>query len=187
MIQFDKILKKTLFHEGLYSDHPNDPGGETFRGIARKRYPKWPGWRIIDGKRTHPKFPQNLRYNRRLKDLVYSFYKDRFWRAIQGDRIPSSLISQELFDTAVHVSPKRAAKFLQQALNILNRNQKLYPDLKVDGIIGPKTLYMLSKITQEAQQLIFWMNVIQGCYYLKIIKRNPKFEAFSRGWAKRLR
>jgi len=187
MTNFNKILPCTLRHEGFYSIHPDDPGGETFRGIARNRHPKWSGWKIIDRKRAYQKFPRNLRYDRKLKDLVYFFYKDNFWSKIQGDRIPSHMIAKELFDTAVNVSPPRAIKFMQRALNIFNREQDLFPDLKVDGIIGSKTLNAISVIKIEDAKLVFWMNIIQGCYYLKITERNSKFEAFPRGWIKRLK
>ena len=27
---------------------PEDRGGETYRGIARRAWPKWAGWKIVD-------------------------------------------------------------------------------------------------------------------------------------------
>jgi len=186
MNHFEKILARTLRLEGLYVDHPADPGGETVMGIARNRHPGWPGWKVIDERKLLPAFPKNLEQDRELNNLIKEFYRSEFWNKICGDQVSSFRVAQELFDSAVNVSPLQAVKFLQGALNALNRNTKLFPDLKVDGIFGSKTSHAIGLMKGEIETLVFWMNIAQGCYYLKITEANPKLEAFLRGWMKRL-
>lgn len=41
---YDILIK----HEGGYVNDPDDKGGETYKGIARKFNPDWKGWKIID-------------------------------------------------------------------------------------------------------------------------------------------
>lgn len=52
-----EAMKLLLDKEGLYSNHINDSGGETFCGITRKYYPKAPFWSDLD---KLPKTKQNL-------------------------------------------------------------------------------------------------------------------------------
>jgi lysozyme family protein len=44
MAEFNPALEKVLSHEGGYVVDPNDPGGETYKGVARKIHSKWDGW-----------------------------------------------------------------------------------------------------------------------------------------------
>ncbi len=47
-MSFAEALKHTLEFEGGYANDPADRGGETFRGISRKNWPRWSGWDLID-------------------------------------------------------------------------------------------------------------------------------------------
>ena len=68
---------------------------------------------------------------------------DRFW----GDEVSAIApsLARELFDTAVNMGVTRSVSFLQEALNVLNRNQLLYHDLTVDGSFGPKSIEALQQ------------------------------------------
>jgi lysozyme family protein len=96
-------IKPVLAVEGGYANDPNDRGGETFRGIARKFWTNWGGWKYVDVKDFK---------NPILNDLVMSFYKVNFWNPIGGDKINSQPIANILVDSAVNegISPaiKRA-------------------------------------------------------------------------------
>jgi hypothetical protein len=48
MSEFQPALQKVLAHEGGYVNDPDDPGGETYKGIARNMHSKWGGWVYID-------------------------------------------------------------------------------------------------------------------------------------------
>jgi len=48
MADFNQALQMVLQNEGGYVNDPNDPGGETYKGIARKMNSNWIGWQLID-------------------------------------------------------------------------------------------------------------------------------------------
>ena len=171
----------------MYSIDLVDPGGETYRGIARKRHPTWPGWRIIDKEKPFENFPENL-YSK-LRPLVQNFYKKEFWDKLKCEKVSSFETQQELFDTAVNMGKPRAVKFLQRTVNILNRNQTLYEDVEVDGVIGEETLNAIQKLLKydDVALIVLWMNVLQGAHYAQIIERNSVFERYARGWMKRVK
>ncbi len=55
MAKFIDAYKKVLNNEGIYSNDPDDAGGETYKGISRKANPNWDGWISIDAiKKAHP-------------------------------------------------------------------------------------------------------------------------------------
>jgi len=180
-------LTITLKYEGLYSNDPDDFGGETYKGISRNKHPNWPGWKIIDSYTLPLPFSDKVEKN--LFHIVKKFYRLKFWDEIMGNKITSLEIAQELFDTAVNMGNHRAIKFLQQSLNLLNRTGVLFTDLVVDGIVGPKTLHALEIIIEarDTEILVLWMNVFQGMHYAKIMKKNPLQEKYARGWAKRIK
>lgn len=189
MAQFSISYRKTAGHEGGYSNHPSDRGGETYRGIARNRWQSWEGWEIVDRLRKESDFPANLEIDPDLSGLVVKFYHDNFWVQIMGDSIPTQGISDELYDTSVNMGTGQAIKFLQQSLNVLNRNQRDYMDVKPDGKIGQQTLGALSAYLggkgNTEELLLKVMNLYQGCRYLDIMA-DPSQEVFARGWLNRV-
>ncbi|RJQ22015.1 MAG: hypothetical protein C4560_03040 [Nitrospiraceae bacterium] len=191
MTPYEKAYSETMHIEGLYSDDPNDFGGETYKGIARKKNPDWHGWAFIDEAKTKPGFPESLKNNALIEELVKDFYKAHFWNLVWGDRVSdlSCDVAAEMFDTAVNQGPYWAVVYLQQSLNLLNRNATLYPDLVVDGVIGQKSISALQTYLRRdpAQMLLLWMNIMQGARYAEIMKKSPTQEGYARGWAKRIK
>ncbi|KAF9577256.1 hypothetical protein BGW38_007656, partial [Lunasporangiospora selenospora] len=57
-------------------------------------------------------------------------YQERYWRPLRLEAISeiSQPIALELFDTGVNMGISTAAKFLQRALNVFNRQQADYHD-----------------------------------------------------------
>ena len=96
------------------------------------------------------------------------------------------LFRSELFDTGVNMGPPVAASFLQRALNALNRGATDYPDIVVDGRIGPATLEALDRFlaTRPAggEVLVKAVEALQGERYLSLAERRPANEAFLYGW-----
>ena len=114
LVEFDEIIEVVLHHEGGYVNDPDDPGGETNFGIA---------------KRSHPDVDiANL-----TKDGAKEIYKEHYW-----DKNKVESLSEELrhiyFDMCVNQGRGRAVKILQRAANAKGA------DLKVDGGMGPKTI-----------------------------------------------
>jgi lysozyme family protein len=184
MASFESAYKKTLEHEGGYVNDPDDAGGETYKGVARRFHSSWPGWMLIDGYKTRPNFPKNLDNDTDLQQYVKSFYRQNFWDQFAGDQIPDQDIGEEMFDTSVNMGIQRAVTFLQSALNVLNRDQSLYPDLVDDGKFGPKTLQTLNTYLQKdkPELLLKVMNILQGMHYINYMKKSPTQEKFARGW-----
>lgn len=185
---FKLALEYVLRHEGAYVDDPHDPGGETYKGVSRKHNPGWEGWRTIDTLRERENFPKILAANPALKDSLVRFYEAKFWRPLDGDNLPDQRLAEELFDTAVNLGPGRAVRFLQRSLNVLNRNEKLYADLRQDGSIGEKTRQALRAYlaNDSIDILLTCLNILQGMHYLKRLRQRPDQERFARGWLARV-
>ena len=114
LVNFDDIIEVVLEHEGGYVNDPDDPGGETNFGIA---------------KRSHPDVDiANL-----TKDGAKEIYKEHYW-----DRNKVESLSEDLrhiyFDMCVNQGRGRAVKIMQRAANSKGAG------LKVDGGMGPMTI-----------------------------------------------
>ncbi len=188
MAEFEQAYALTAAHEGGYVNDPVDRGGETYRGISRVHHPDWSGWTRIDAARRKPGFPRNLASDLALQRAVKRFYKDAYWDRFGGDDIPDQAVANELYDTGVNIGIRRAVRFLQSSLNLLNRNQTLYPDLIVDGWFGGKTLATLKILLHkdsDSSVLVRLMNIQQGSRYVEIMAADTTQERFARGWIKR--
>ncbi len=186
-MNFDTAFEKIIKIEGGYVDDPDDKGCETYAGISRKFNPDWGGWEKIDELKEKNDFPKNLGINPVLYRLVKDFYHETFWDALQCDSLPSS-IAQEIFEQAVNIGKHTAVKHLQRGINLLNRNQKLFLDIKVDGIVGKKTIESVQKVcsSKESEELLFnILNILQGSKYITLMERNPVYEKYI-GWFKRV-
>jgi len=180
MADFNKAFDKTMGHEGGYVNDPDDVGGETYRGIARRYHPQWEGWDVIDD--TKP----NIN-DAELDPHVRKFYEMKYWDVNQLDDFPQD-VAEEMFDTGVNMGIGRAARFLQECLNYLNRNGRLFDDLVVDGDVGPATMNALNIIVNANDDhiLLVMMNVCQGRHYMEYMSKSPTQEKFARGWFKRV-
>lgn len=175
-MSFDKdaVIERLIGVEGKYSNHPSDPGGETMWGIT------------VGEARDNGYTGQMKTMPRELaKQIYYNKYLVKpgilLVSEVNGD------IAEELFDTGVNMGTSIPGLFLQRALNVLNVQGTLYPDLLVDGSIGPATIRALkaylSKRGQEGISVILTMlNVLQGYRYIEIAERKETSEDFMFGW-----
>lgn len=168
-------------NEGGYSNNPKDRGGETYKGISRKNYPSWPGWKSIDESKKLNGFPAILAHDEYLEQRIKDFYKGEFWHPLGLDNVVNQSIANELFDTAVNCGTGVAALFLQRSLNVANLNGKYYADLKVDGDIGPVTIKALNS-HPKPKNILKLLNCLQGAKYISICEANPVQEVFLNGW-----
>lgn len=183
MADFKTAYKITMAHEGGYANNPADTGGETWKGIARKKHPEWKGWEIVDQYKHD--IPSSLNAAPGLQPLVESFYKVQFWDYLKLDQIKDQRIANELFDTAVNMGQGVAALFIQRALNVSNRNGKDYPDLQVDGNVGSVTVNAVNNHPRP-DQLLKLLNTLQGAKYIAICEANPSQEIFLNSWLSRV-
>ena len=110
---FDEAFTKLLGHEGGYSNHPSDPGGETMWGVTKR-------------------VAQAHGYMGPMRDLPVALakqiYKKAYWDAVSADLIPAHT-RYAVFDAAVNSGPVQAIKWLQRAMGV--------EDV---GRFGPKTM-----------------------------------------------
>jgi len=188
-IIFAKNYEHVVGIEGLYSDNPADSGGETWKGIARNRWPTWEGWPLIDAARQLLGFPQNLALDTNLEQTVRGFYRVHFWDKLACDDISalSARTAAEMFEQAVNHGTTLAGENLQKCLNALNNGGKYYADLAEDGAIGAKTLAALAAFfarrgAEGETVLLRMLNVCQGMHYISLSRHRAKDEAFVYGW-----
>jgi len=170
---FEQALERTLGHEGGYANDPKDRGGETMWGIteAVARRHGWTG---------------------AMKDLPFGlmkevYYKD-YWSVNRLDDVHAfdPALALELFDTGVNCGVESAAKFLQRAINLVDRGA---PNVvAVDGKIGDQTIAALRRFGDgmTRRTLLLLLNCLQGNRYIEIMERNPSQEAFARNWFTRV-
>lgn len=170
----EEIVEKTLGHEGRYSNNPDDSGGETMWGftIANARRYGYTG-----PMRTMP------------RSEAVRLYIAKYMKEPKIDKLNaySSKVCFEIYDTGVNGGPTVAIEFLQRALNILNRQGKDYPDLKVDGQLGSRTFaaleaYLKLRKLEGEMVLLKILNVMQGNLYVQLAERRVKDETFVFGW-----
>lgn len=188
MANFLEAYQITCAHEGGYVNDPDDVGGETYKGISRKYNPSWRGWLVIDQLKTEPNFPQTAYDSVPLNAMVGDFYKANYWDVNLLDQFDSQNLGNEMFDTGVNMGISRAAKFLQQSLNYLNKNGSLYADITEDGKIGKNTLAALDAcMSYQGDSYIYKiLNLLQGNHYLDYMSDSPTQEKYAYGWLKRV-
>lgn len=120
MAKFIDAYKKVLNNEGIYSNDPDDAGGETYKGISRRANPNWNGWISIDAiKKAHPTtFKCILKKTPELEKKVQDLYKDKYWDCFELDDVPNQLVAEQMFDTAVNQGQTAAIKFAQRVLDL---------------------------------------------------------------------
>jgi lysozyme family protein len=191
MANFDIAHKLTQSAEGGYSNVSTDSGKETYRGVSRVMWPNWAGWVIIDQYKlvahlnTGDFIPIAWKRGAELDGLVNAFYKTQFWDVNKLDQVNNQPIANELFDSGVNMGTGIAAKFLQEALNLLNRNQKDYSDIAEDGKIGNITLGLANSYPYQGA-LLKTLNGLQFMRYVSICESDPAQENNFRGWLSRV-
>lgn len=173
---FLKAYAYTAKYEGGYAKDKIDRGGETYKGISRKFWKHWQGWKIIDDDSL-----LSSDKNRELEPMVQKFYYDNFWTPIRGEMISKidESLAVYIYDIAVNSGVNRASKMLQKALIFLGAC------IRVDGIIGKNTLSALKNI--DTVQLLKNLKIDREKFYESIVKRDPSQIRFINGWRRRAR
>lgn len=168
-------LVETFGHEGGLQCDKADPGN-------------WTGGRVGVGRHGCTKYgiaantyPREDIRNLTL-DLAAYLYRRDFWSVMQGDRINSQILAEEIFDAGVNQGIRTAIRNAQTAVNLAYYPQ---PPVKVDGVMGPATLARLNGTRQDA----VYVNLIDLRYgrYYAIASRNPKMMPYFRSWTIRIK
>ncbi len=189
-MSFQLALEHMLKFEGGYANDRDDSGGETFKGVSRNNWPKWPGWALIDkvkaaGARTARLINACFDRNEEMDSLVAEFYRANFWEPWERHDLPSRL-TEKLFDTAVNMGQSRAAKLVQRAVNDLGQ----MPPLVEDGSVGPLTLAGLRLILvldspPGEDRVLRAYAAAQAEYYQALADVKPSQRKFLKGWLRR--
>lgn len=114
-----------------------------------------------------------------------------YWYGPRFDQVAqfSPDIAAEMCDTGVNMGPTVATKMLQRWLNVFNRGGKLYPDMDVDGRIGPRTIaalraYLGNRGKDGERVMLTALNCTQGDRYLDLAEKREANESFVYGWMK---
>ena len=185
MAIFLPAYKATNKAEGGYVNDPKDNGGETYKGIARNKNPKWEGWPLIDSYKKKANFPANLEADQSLQDMKLAFYKSKVWDELCLDKVNDQNIALELYDTGTNMGTDTAAEFLQKVLNVSNKQATLYPDVAIDGELGPQTIKALNAHPKPLLVLKA-LNALQGAKYINICLADPTQEKYFYGWMERV-
>lgn len=164
---FNKALNKLLEHEGGYVNDPRDSGGETYKGVSRKWFPKWKGWSLIDLVEDKSK----LEEVEELQEEVAAFYYAYFWYKIKADRINNALFAEILFITSVNLGKKTAIKKLQRILKVVP-----------DGLVGSKTINALNSANEDKFIYQFVIELVD--FYVQVSAKGSN-AVFLRGWCNR--
>ena len=158
MAEFIPAIRVVLRHEGGYSNNPRDRGGETNFGISKRSYPR------LDIKSL-------------TRAEAKAIYRRDFWRPGRFGSIRSQTVATKAFDMAVNMGRKRAAKILQSAVNELGGR------LKVDGVIGPRTLRGTNSL--PPRKLLQKLRAQAALYYARLTLRKPEQKVFLKSWMRR--
>jgi lysozyme family protein len=173
---FEPIL---LSNEGFYSFVPGDSGGETWEGISRNNYPKWPGWAIIDSYKTNGVFASRQAANALLKPvsalqtLVDTFYKCSEWDTMNADEINNQSIANFLVDWEVNSGEGAPIKHTQIILGIIPQVVNM----------GPKTLAGIN--ANSTQEFFNQLQAARHQFYLDVVAAHPSDQQFLSNWLSR--
>lgn len=162
MADFAPAFEKTLLAEGGYtlSNHPADRGGQTFAGIARKRWPHWAGWAEVDRGSTPS------------AELVRSFYRAHFWEPLRLDGLEHQRMAETLYDFGVNAGTGTATKLAQIVVGTTP-----------DGVLGTKTLVALN--AHQPDLFLARYALAKLARYEQIVSRDSSQRVFLLGWVRR--
>jgi len=158
---FEEALVFTLKNEGGYTDHPDDKGGPTNKGITIGRLSDYLGRKAT---------------KQEVKDLDYEtiklIYKKYYWDVLNLDHVLDQGIATALFDMGVLCGTGTAARLCQAALGI-SQNKKM----------DSNTLKAINSTTDEKFIPQFSDNNIKR--FEDIVSSNPSQKVFLKGWKNR--
>ena len=178
MAKFDPAFLLILANEGGYGNDPDDQGGETYKGIARKMNPDWLGWHIVDLLKKQAGFPDSLssehdlEINRQLQYELKSFYYSNFWMKISGDKLENQELAESIFDFAVNEGVSVSISLAQAVVGA-----------KADGVIGPKSIDAINRFNPEHFLAAFALTKIKR--YVEICNKRPTSRKYFFGWVVR--
>lgn len=172
MANFTEAFNLMIANEGGYINDPDDPGGETYKGVSRKIHSKWEGWTMVDILKRQAGFPANLDKDPELQEAVSDFYRVNFWDKLNGDQIENQEVASSIFDFAVNAGIGTSALLAQ-----------LVVETKTDGVIGPESITKINAF--DSGHFLAAFTVAKIARYVNIVKKRPTSRKYFYGWALR--
>ncbi|MCH9691564.1 MAG: hypothetical protein K0U59_05815 [Gammaproteobacteria bacterium] len=169
-------IRAVIDREGGYVNHPDDRGGPTRWGVTQ----------VVARRYGYQGDMKNYPINQAI-----AVYDQEYWRHVDEIANYSFDIGVKLFDFAVNSGTTRAVGCLQRLLNALNNRGKDYPEIEMDGVVGPQTLAALKGFRRRRGEeglavLAQSINGLRIAFYVEIIERDASQEAFAYGWLARV-
>ncbi|MGH1405963.1 MAG: TIGR02594 family protein [Rhodomicrobiaceae bacterium] len=161
---FQIALSHVLKVEGGWSNHKDDKGGPTYKGITLNAYQR----AKRDGVLPHYNGNDIEALRKLTHNQISLIYETYYWKKA-GCQYLSLPIAIALFDAAVNHGPGKAVKLLQSSIGA-----------EVDGEVGPETISLANKKSLEVT-LNNFISVRRTHY-----KQLKQFHIFGKGWLNRL-
>jgi len=162
-VTVDDILEAVLDREGWpeYTEHPNDRGGPTKGGITLRTLESWRQRRCT-----------RAELKRLSKGEALSILTRRYVETNGIHTLSDLDLRTQVIDNSVLSGPVLSVKDLQKVLSV-----------SVDGIIGPKTLAAVEKVTPviASRQLA----VERSLRLARHVSKHPDQVVFLVGWLRR--
>lgn len=165
------ILASIIYLEGSYSNDSDDPGGETKYGITLR-------------------VAREYGYEGEMKDLTQEkaneIYTELYIKQPGFDRVLdlSPAVGHKLIDSGVNIGTMRITRWFQEILNKYSQDGLSYPIIKVDGVIGNKTLEAYKNLENKrgkvkaCELVIKGLDGYQATWYLSL----NKYSKYTVGW-----
>jgi Glycosyl hydrolase 108/Predicted Peptidoglycan domain len=171
-------------NEGGYANSPADVGGETYKGISRRYWPAWGGWKNVDSAKIsmdpQPAYGTAAYYNYAsrlngilaqqtvLQQAVLDYYKKNFWDKYRVADIKDKAVATWLYDHVVNGGGK-GAMWMQEAAGVT-----------ADGAVGPKTIQAIN--AADPPTLLRTAKNVAAAYRLDKAVANPEKILFLPSW-----
>ena len=171
--RFSACLTEALRWEGLWSDHPADPGGPTMKGVTIGVYAGYLGIQLTlaNDKKTYVRDATFEAVKARLRKItdaeVADIYRKNYWNAVRADELPAG-VDLAAVDFCYNAGPGQAVKSLQRVLGV-----------KIDSHLGPATMAAVQRSDPTA--LIRTYLAERRRFYRAL----RTFPTFGKGWLRR--
>ena len=180
------MIVRLLVREGwdVTTNNPKDSGGMTRWGITQKTLDAYV--------KANPEFvAKHFRFESHSVRYLpiegaIEIYLDNYYDKPNIDLLAPThpTLAEQVFDFGVLAGQKTSIIILQRVLNVLNKEGKLWRDLKLDGAIGTETLTALKLSTVNKYKTLVQQMVAarQSVYLMDLAEKREKDETFMAGW-----
>ena|SRR3989304_2117918 len=171
MSEFDIAVKYLLKNEGGLTNDLDDPGGLTNYGVTFNLLKQYP----IDANNDGEIDISDIRVL--TEQQAIEIWGKTFWEKYHYYEIVSQIIATKIFDLSANLGPMQAHIIAQRACYSCGW------DLKIDGILGPKTLKAINTINNDL--LLIGLRCEAAGVYRSIVIKKLQLSKFLAGWLNR--